>query len=347
MKGLSIGSKRSSKKDGTPVTEGNGSEVAEVNNSPGPVDVSDSTAGPAASSVAAAASATDTAAASAASPTTSSNGARPKAGFTTAGSALEVTDGDGTGFSLRIGPDYKKDKKKAPSLPHIYAPLAVDVFKRDAAAFHVASHLTLPPPPDGEDTPNATGLPRRLIVSAIVPVGGPPLLGGSSDGACYQVVVVFGATAEALAAWKAEASPAYCLFERFVKNAPEGLLPSDGDLDIKERLKLLPRLDNMSSLGLPGWIQGYNGKPALITKSGAIYRGADYLEVDMNTFRFGKMTRMGVHQLMPRIKDFHFHCALTVEGREESELPERTLCAVRLTGLNLEEIASTAELCGA
>ena len=47
----------------------------------------------------------------------------------------------------------------------------------------------------------------------------------------------------------------------------------------------------MRDLGLGRFIEGYNGKPALITKSGSIYRGDDYLEMDMNTFRFAYITR--------------------------------------------------------
>lgn len=272
---------------------------------------------------------------------------RPKAGFTTAkflnGGGLQLMDGDGTGFNLRIGPDYKKNGKKAPSAAHVYSPLTIDCFKRSAQKQHVASAVELPQPP-GVDTPNTTGLPRRIVVNAIIPADGPPLLGGSNDGSCYQVVVVFGATVETLAAWQSEASPSYKMFDRFVKQAPEGVLPAEGDTDIKERLKLLPRLENMKDLGLPGWIQGYNGKPALITKSGSIYRGDDYIEIGMNTFRFGKVTRMGVHQLMPRFKDFDFHAALTLEGRDNDEMPERTLLSCKIKGLNLLEIASTADL---
>jgi len=282
----------------------------------------------------------------AAQPSSSSTGdGRPKCGFTTAkAEGLQLSNGDGTGFSLRVGPDYKKHGKKAPSASHVYAPLSIDVFKRGHQKQHVASVLQLPPPPDGAGTPNSTGLPRRIVVNAIIPTDGPPLLGGNADGSCYQVVVVFGATAEALAQWQSEGSPAYKLFERFAKGAPEGVLPPDGDLEIKERLKFLPRLDNMKDLGLPGWIQGYNGKPALITRSGSIFRGDDYIELGMNTFRFGKMTRMGVHQLMPRIKDFQFHCALCVEGRDDSELPERTLLACKITGLSLVDFASDTGL---
>lgn len=347
----------------------------------------------------------------------------PKAGFTTAGhGGLQLLNGDGTAFSLRVGPDYKKHGKKAASAAHVYAPLTIDVFKRKQIAFHVASKLALPPPPDGAGGANDSGLPRRLVVNCILPADAPPMFGAGTDGSCYQIVVVFGATAEALAQWKAGGSAASRLFMRFVTGAPEGVLPASGDLDIKERLKLLPWLDNMDTLGLPGWIAGYNGKPALITKSGAMFRGDDYLEISMNTFRFGararglrvrvrvrrpeeRVTRMcvrrptgrdvavasrrrdrreahharrpsrdadarrpsresharrpssrrrapragfltkkGVHFLHPRLGEFDFHVALTVEGRDDDELPEQVLCAARIRGLDVRKLASAVDI---
>ena len=89
------------------------------------------------------------------------------------------------------------------------------------------------------------------------------------------------------------------------------MLPAEGDTDIKAKVAAAPR--KYEGLGLPGWIQGYNGKPALITKSGSIYRGDDYIEIGMNTFRLAGDADE-VHQLMPRFKDFDFHAALALEG---------------------------------
>ena len=120
------------------------------------------------------------------------------------------------------------------------------------------------------------------------------------------------------------------------------MLPSAGDLDIKERMKLLPRVDNMKSLGL-GWVSGYNGKPALITKSGAVYKGDDYVEICMNTMRFAYLTKKGVNSLMSRIPDFQLHAAVTIEGREDDELPEQVLAAVRINGLDLLKLAFELE----
>ena len=185
--------------------------------------------------------------------------------------------------------------------------------------------MTLPPLPDGHATPNGRGCrggsssTRSFRPTAAA-------RGGGADGSCYQVVVTFVATAEALRAWKEEGSGAQKLFERFIADAPEGVTPASGDIDVKERLKLLPKVDNMKSLGL-GWVEKYNGKPALLTKSGSLYRGDDYVEVDVNTMRFAYLTKKGINYVLNRVKDMEIHAAFTLEGRENDELPEQTLLA--------------------
>lgn len=78
-------------------------------------------------------------------------GGRPKAGWSTADEpGLQLENGDGTQFKLRIGPDYKRHGKKAASISHIYAPMTIDVFKRKKIAYHLcATH----PPPDARPPP--------------------------------------------------------------------------------------------------------------------------------------------------------------------------------------------------
>ena len=56
------------------------------------------------------------------------------------------------------------------------------------------------------------------------------------------------------------------------------------DTDVKERFKLLCKCENIKELGLGGFIEKYNGKPALCTKSASIFVGDDYVEIDVNLF---------------------------------------------------------------
>ena len=44
-------------------------------------------------------------------------------------------------------------------------------------------------------------------------------------------------------------------------------------------------MENLKDLGSAmGFASKYNGKPALITKSGSVYRGDDYLEVRIRAY---------------------------------------------------------------
>ena len=59
--------------------------------------------------------------------------ARGEAGYTLSGSAhagYELANGDGCGFDVRIGPNYKKTGKKAPSLDAPYAVATADLLRR-------------------------------------------------------------------------------------------------------------------------------------------------------------------------------------------------------------------------
>ena len=59
--------------------------------------------------------------------------ARGEAGYTLSGSThvgYELSNGDGTSFDVRIGPNYKKTGKKAPSLDAPYAVATADLLRR-------------------------------------------------------------------------------------------------------------------------------------------------------------------------------------------------------------------------
>ena len=51
-----------------------------------------------------------------------------------------------------------------------------------------------------------------------------------------------------------------------------------------------------------------------------------------------------MHHLLPRFAEYDFHAALTIEGREDAELPERTLLAARIRGLDLRKLASEVDI---
>ena len=205
--------------------------------------------------------------------------ARGEAGYTLSGSAhvgYELTNGDGTSFDVRIGPNYKKTGKKAPSLDAPYAVATADLLRRPkpnpnpnsnpnsnpnpspnqnsspspspspiltrrpTALYDVAQQIKLPPPPD-PDVANDTGLPRRLVLNLVLPNEQPSLTSAKTDGECVQLIVVFTASTAQLRAWQESGLPAARLYTKWVAGWAESP-------ELKERLKLLSKVDNLKAL---------------------------------------------------------------------------------------------------
>lgn len=55
--------------------------------------------------------------------------------------------------------------------------------------------------------------------------------------------------------------------------------------EYRGRFKAMAQVWNIKELGLPGFIEKYNGKPVLITKSGTFIKGNGYYEMDINVHR--------------------------------------------------------------
>jgi len=117
---------------------------------------------------------------------------------------------------------------------------------------------------------------------------------------------------------------------------------------VKERFKLVVKMENLKDLGKTGsTLEQYNGKPVLITKSGSIFPSLDdvygplgYLELGINTFRFAYLTKLGMSKFIPSLQKLKLHIGVVIEGRDNNELPEQTLVACRIHGLDLREMAS-------
>lgn len=147
---------------------------------------------------------------------------RPRAGMAcgdpAALSAPLARNGDGREFRVRCGPDYPRFGGKAPSAPAMYELLSSDFGRAPHSIRHVAERMTLPSPPclvQGR-------LPPLLVVSVIVPVAAPALLGEADDEECVVAVLCFGATDGAQAASReAMPPPAIELLARFNAEAAE------------------------------------------------------------------------------------------------------------------------------
>ena len=53
----------------------------------------------------------------------------------------------------------------------------------------------------------------------------------------------------------------------------------------------------------------------------------------------GFLTKKGLNYLLPNFDKYDFHAAMTIEGRSDDELPEQTLCATRIRGVDIVKLA--------
>ena len=99
----------------------------------------------------------------------------------------------------------------------------------------------------------------------------------------------------------------------------------------------MAQVHDIGKLGLPGFIEKYNGKPTLITKSGTFTTGPGYAEMDINVHRFGFPAKRGLYHLQEKFKDMICEVGFTIEGRDDSELPEVMLGIAKLNRLDVKK----------
>ena len=79
---------------------------------------------------------------------------------------------------------------------------------------------------------------------------------------------------------------------------------------------------------LPPLIQPFNKKPILLRDTGIVYKGSNYLEVDINVQNLNLVAglgHVGPHLLFSKLNEVSTQIGFVVEGRNDNELPE-TLC---------------------
>lgn len=154
---------------------------------------------------------------------------RPKTGCT-----LPFTDGvspnvptnswgktDHRHFKLRIGPNYDRNKQKAPSGPPLYEIFAVDAFCTDKRIDDVTSRMELP---DTSDLDIANPhVPPIFVVQVQMPSEPPPsILRSVEDGPGWALVLYFKMTQETCNELKdlSTASAGVKLFATWCEKAP-------------------------------------------------------------------------------------------------------------------------------
>eukprot|EP01036_Dinobryon_divergens_P033305 gene33305-43061_t len=213
-------------------------------------------------------------------------------------------------FNVRAGPDYNKFKKKAPSGPPIYEAFAVDVFCTKLRVDNAATRFQLP------DTSNINThnqwVPPIFVIQIQIPSEPPTSLFSTvQDGPGWAIVMYYRVTEDTCNQLKdlSTASPAVKLFAEWCE-------------------KVINSCTNLEELGITGVFANYNAKPVLIRRTGSIFRGPNYMEVDIHVHKFDNFAKKSIHYISSRCGLMYMQIGFVIEGRENKELPETLFACV-------------------
>lgn len=241
-----------------------------------------------------------------------------------------------SGFNLRVGPNYKKAKRKSPSGPALYDLYGMDFVRSDQGALKSAADgFTLPNVPGVTDSD--TGVPHvppLIVVNTWLPAEEPSMFsnpaGVTGDAPTYTIILYFVATEKTLAELRdlKNAGPAVKLLAEWCRRA-------ESNDAFRGRFKAIGFVEEIEKTGLPSFIANYNGKPALVTKSGSLTRrGRHCIEMTANVHMWGYLARKGLNALKDKFPKFVVNVGFTIEARSDEEMPEVLLGGARVMNLD-------------
>ena len=207
--------------------------------------------------------------------------------------------------------------------------VGMDVVKTPARLTPATSALA---PPKVARESGSPDVPPLFIVSVGCPCEEPSVWKTEKDGETYNCVFYFALRPETTAALAAltageaaggggaAAAAAACpaavrLLREYCRQAPR-------DEKFRGRVKAIAHIVNFDELGLPSWLKGYNAKPVLIQKSGAVHVGPDFIEMDVDIRGWSILSKQGLFTLFPHFKDILVEIGFVIEGRDDDEMPE-------------------------
>lgn len=241
---------------------------------------------------------------------------------------------DPTTFELRVGPNYSKHKKKAPSGPSLYNLYSMDIVRAESTLDDITEGFEVPCVPGVTDvTTGHDSVPPLFVLICNIPAEEPDMLKPVSDGQTYVVVMYYIISPAMLAELEVfeNSGPAVKLFAEWCEKA-------ESDAEFRGRFKAMCVLDDIEKLGLPNFISGYNGKPALINKSGTFTRYENYIEMRINVHKFAFLPKKCLFSLHKSFPTFVLNVGFTIEARSDKEMPEVLLGGSRIINLDLGKV---------
>lgn len=152
---------------------------------------------------------------------------------------------DASLFSLRVGPNYKKNKQKAPSGPALYELHSMDFLYADAPLKQTSDKFKVPHIPGVTDI--STGhkhIPPMLVINTWLPGEEPSMFAKNTDCETYSIPMVFVLTKDTLAQLKDidNASPGVKLWSEWCRRAEK-------DAEFRGRFKCMGMIEDIESSG--------------------------------------------------------------------------------------------------
>lgn len=236
-------------------------------------------------------------------------------------------------FLVRSAGYGNRHKNKEPSQPGLYNCVGVDVLKSDKGVGNIIGRKAVgdfawwKDENEGDWDP-AWGVPRVLVVNCLLPIHSPMGFGKKPPGCALvgyfrlskaaRVDLADGVIVPQMKCWKT-------LVEK-------GSSTKDG-----MSFKAIGQLPEKSLSELPAMLQGYNGKPVLVTQSANFLKDKlpELLEVDVDVGQWAFLARQTLYGYQGVLAKHAFHVGYLVEGRAEDELPESMLGTFCISGADL------------
>jgi len=250
---------------------------------------------------------------------------------------------DASIFNVRAGPNYKKNKKKLPSLDSLYDIITVRTFKSKNRTKNIVDVLPLPIDDLCNDRDNAgvdirtinsnnsvnnDNFPQVLVVHFWLPNEPPNMFSKKEDGTGTEVIFYLRPSKQFMQQIiTSSSSGAISLFIKWYNTCIT-------DNKMRSRFKCMGIVDNLKNMNSMKWLEPYNGKPTLITDSGSARKGTKdgvtYLEMSVNVHSWAFLAKKSFVSLLPRFKDMKINIGFTVEALDDEEMPECILGCVSM-----------------
>mmetsp|Transcript_39692 Transcript_39692/g.92937 ORF Transcript_39692/g.92937 Transcript_39692/m.92937 type:complete len:454 (-) Transcript_39692:180-1541(-) len=260
-------------------------------------------------------------------------------------------------FKMRVGPNYTSNKvKEHRKGPAFYNLTTMDFVRTSGGAVSNANTLLGLPPANipGFPTSPSTSLGEKSAVDAVPATFVVTVSLPMPEGDTLVNVLVFSMADELrqeLDWMRQEKGKGTKAGERKEGEEKGGLTvrpatrllvrwfnEAQDNFKMRSRFKTMAVLEKIETLGLGSFINSFNGKPTLISKSGTFTRHENYVEMAINVHKFSYIARQALYRLIPKFQQFVVNLGFTIEGREDEELPEVLLGGCRLLNFDATNV---------